>query len=406
MTTTSDAARPLTGRLTTLMAVAIGMIVANLYYLQPLLHQISRDFSVGITHATLLMTLIQAGYAIGLAFVVPLGDVVARRKLAVGIFVLAAVMMLVAASLHSFFLLTLVMLVIGLTSVGGQVLIPLAADLAAESERGRVIARVMSGLLVGILLSRTFSGLIAQWAGWRSVYLIAAGALTVMAVLLWLNLPDEAPRARVAYRRLIAGVFTLYRTEPVLRRRAYFGAMIFACNNVLWTTLSYLLAGSPFHYSNAVIGLFGLFGVGGVMAANAAGHHADRQRQSVTTIVFTALLLVSFGMLALGRGDVAALAVGIVLLDTGMQGTQITNQSVIYGLVPQARSRINSAYMVAGFTGASLGSFLSGQAYAHFGWYGDCGLGALLGVGLVVPAVLWRRSAAPRPRRAVAGVDS
>ncbi len=406
MTTTSVAARPRTGRLTTLMAVAIGMIVANLYYLQPLLHQISRDFSVGITHATLLMTLIQAGYAIGLAFVVPLGDVVARRKLAVGIFVLAAVMMLVAASLHSFFLLTLVMLVIGLTSVGGQVLIPLAADLAAESERGRVIARVMSGLLVGILLSRTFSGLIAQWAGWRSVYLIAAGALTVMAVLLWLNLPDEAPRARVAYRRLIAGVFTLYRTEPVLRRRAYFGAMIFACNNVLWTTLSYLLAGSPFHYSNAVIGLFGLFGVGGVMAANAAGHHADRQRQSVTTIVFTALLLVSFGMLALGRGDVAALAVGIVLLDTGMQGTQITNQSVIYGLVPQARSRINSAYMVAGFTGASLGSFLSVQAYAHFGWYGDCGLGALLGVGLVVPAVLWRRSAAPRPRRAVAGVDS
>ncbi|HQU27051.1 MAG TPA: MFS transporter [Acidimicrobiales bacterium] len=406
MTTTSDTPRPLTGRLTTLMAVAIGIIVANLYYLQPLLHQISHDFSVGITHATLLMTLIQAGYAVGLAFVVPLGDVIARRKLAVGIFVLSAAMMLLTATLHSFLLLTLVMLVIGLTSVGGQVLIPLAADLAAESQRGRVIARVMSGLLVGILLSRTFSGLIAQWAGWRSVFLIAAGALAAMAALLWFNIPSEAPRPRVAYRTLIAGVFSLYRTEPVLRRRAYFGAMIFACNNVLWTTLSYLLAGAPFHYTNAVIGLFGLFGVGGVMAANAAGHHADRQRQSVTTIVFTANLLVSFGMLALGRGDVAALAVGIVLLDTGMQGTQITNQSVIYGLLPEARSRINSAYMVAGFTGASLGSYLAGEAYAHFGWYGDCGLGAILGVGLVVPAVLWRRSAAPRPIATVAGADS
>ncbi len=406
MTPPPDAARPLTSRLITLMAVAIGIIVANLYYLQPLLHQISHDFSVGITHTTLLMTLIQAGYAIGLAFVVPLGDVIARRKLSTGIFVLSAAMLLLAATLHSFTVLTLVMLVIGLTSVGGQVLIPLAADLAAESQRGRVIARVMSGLLVGILLSRTFSGLIAQWAGWRSVYLIAAGALTVMAALLWFNLPDEAPRPRVAYRTLIGGVFSLYRSEPVLRRRAYFGAMIFACNNVLWTTLSYLLAGAPFHYANAVIGLFGLFGVGGVMAANAAGHHADRQRQSVTTIVFTAILFASFGMLALGRSDVAALAVGIVLLDTGMQGTQITNQSVIYGLLPGARSRINSAYMVAGFTGASLGSYLSGQAYALFGWYGDCWLGAILGAGLVVPAVWWRRSAAPRPIPTVAGADS
>jgi predicted MFS family arabinose efflux permease len=401
----TDATRPLTSRLITLMAVAIGIIVSNLYYLQPLLHQISHDFRVGITRATLLMTLVQAGYAVGLAFVVPLGDVIARRRLAVGIFVLSSATMVLAATWHSFTVLTVLTLVIGLTSVGGQVLIPLAADLAEESQRGRVIARVMSGLLIGILLSRTFSGLVAQWAGWRAVYYIAAGALAVMAALLWANIPPEEGRPKVAYRRLIGGVFSLYVTEPILRRRAYFGAMIFACNNVLWTTLSYLLAGSPFHYANAVIGLFGLFGVAGVMAANAAGHQADRRRQPRATIIFAAVLLFSFGLLALGRDDVVVLALGIMLLDTGMQGTQITNQSVIYGLVPGARSRINSAYMVAGFTGASLGSFLSGQAYAHFGWYGNCALGAILAAGLAVPAVLWRQSAAPRPLRAVAGAD-
>jgi predicted MFS family arabinose efflux permease len=382
--------KPLSNGLITLMAIAIGIIVANLYYQQPLLHQISKNFHVGTARATLLVTLTQVGYAVGLAFVVPLGDVWPRRRLVVSIFGLAAVTMAVAASLTSFTLLAAVTLVIGLSSVGGQVLVPLAADLAEPAQRGRVIARVMTGLLLGVLLSRTASGLVAQLAGWRTVYWAAAALLAVMAVVLHLVLPKEAAREHVAYRKLVVGVFSLFATQRQLRRRAYLGAVIFASNNALWTTLSFLLAGAPFHYSNAVIGLFGLFGVAGVLAANAAGHQADRQRTHASTIVFAMLMLLAFVILALGRNTVILLALGIVVLDTGMQGMQITNQSLIYELLSNGRSRLNSAYMVSAFAGASIGSYLAGQFYAHFGWYGDCWLGGALGVALLIPALLWR----------------
>ena len=382
--------KPLSNGLITLMAIAIGIIVANLYYQQPLLHQISKNFHVGTARASLLMTFTQVGYAVGLAFVVPLGDVWPRRRLVVGIFVLAAVTMAVAAGMTSFTLLAVVTLVIGLSSVGGQVLIPLAADLAEPAQRGRVIARVMTGLLLGVLLSRTASGLVAQLAGWRTVYWSAAALLAVMAVILHRVLPKEAARDHVPYRKLVVGVFSLFVTQRQLRHRAYLGAVIFASNNALWTTLSFLLAGAPFHYSNAVIGLFGLFGVAGVLAANAAGRQADRQRTHASTIACAMLMLLAFVILALGRNTVILLALGIVVLDTGMQGMQITNQSLIYGLLPNGRSRLNSAYMVSAFAGASLGSYLAGQLYAHFGWYGDCWLGGALGVALLIPALLWR----------------
>ena len=382
--------KPLSNGLTTLMAVAIGIIVANLYYQQPLLHQISENFHVGTARASLLMTLTQTGYALGLAFVVPLGDVWPRRRLVVGIFTLAAVTMAIAASLTSFTILAAVTLVIGLSSVGGQVLVPLAADLAEPAQRGRVIGRVMTGLLLGVLLSRTASGLIAQLSSWRVVYWSAAGLLTVMAIVLHRALPKEPAREHVAYRKLVGGVFSLFVTQRELRRRAYLGAVIFASNNAMWTTLSFLLASSPFHYSNAVIGLFGLFGVAGVLAANVAGRQADRQRTRASTILFSTLMLLAFAILALGRDTVIVLGLGIIVLDTGMQGMQITNQSLIYGLLPNGRSRLNSAYMVCAFGGASIGSYLAGQLYAHFGWYGDCWLGGGLGVALLVPALLWR----------------
>jgi len=385
-----EAKKPLSSGLIALMAVAIGIIVANIYYQQPLLHQISKNFHVGTARASLLVTLAQVGYAIGLAFVVPLGDVWPRRRLVVSMFALAAVTMAVAASVASFTLLAVFSLVIGLFSVGGQVLVPMAADLAEPSQRGRVIARVMTGLILGVLLSRTASGLVAQLAGWRTVYWTAAVLLAVMAVILHRMLPKEFAREHVAYRKLVAGVFSLFVTQRQLRRRAYFGAVIFASNNALWTTLSFLLAGAPFHYSNGVIGLFGLFGVAGVLAANGAGHQADRQRTHASTIVFALLILLAFGILALGRNTTILLALGIMVLDAGFQGMHITNQSLIYGLLPDGRSRLNSAYMVSGFAGASIGSYLAGQLYAHFGWYGDCWLGAGLGVALVVPALLWR----------------
>jgi predicted MFS family arabinose efflux permease len=376
--------------LITLMSIAIGVIVANLYYLQPLLHQLTKDFRVSESKATLLLVLIQAGYAAGLAFVVPLGDLIPRRRLAVLIFVLASVVVFAGAAAHSFVLFAAITFFIGLASCGGQVILPLGADMANPAQRGRVIGRLMTGLLMGLLLSRSVSGIIAQAAGWRTVYVAAGVALALMAIMLFRVLPNEPVRTPVPYHRLLAGTLGMFVTLPMLRRRSLYGLLIFAAFSALWTTLAFHLSAAPFHYDNLVIGLFGLFGAAGVLAANIAGRNADKQRSHLTTIVGGALILLSFVVLYFGRNVVVLLALGIIMLDAGMQGLQITNQSIIYSLAPDARSRINSAYMVCGFIGAALGSLAAGQCYAHAGWRGDCLLGGGIGLVILVLAILWR----------------
>jgi predicted MFS family arabinose efflux permease len=382
--------QPLSGTLITLMSIAIGVIVANLYYLQPLLHQLTKDFRVSESKATLLLVLIQAGYAAGLAFVVPLGDLIPRRRLAVLIFVLASVVVFAGAAALSFVLFAAITFFIGLASCGGQVILPLGADMANPAQRGRVIGRLMTGLLMGLLLSRSVSGIIAQAAGWRTVYVAAGVALALMAIMLFRVLPNEPVRTPVPYHRLLAGTLGMFVTLPMLRRRSLYGLLIFAAFSALWTTLAFHLSAAPFHYDNLVIGLFGLFGAAGVLAANVAGRNADKQRSHLTTIVGGALILLSFVVLYFGRNVVVLLALGIIMLDAGMQGLQITNQSIIYSLAPDARSRINSAYMVCGFIGAALGSLAAGQCYAHAGWRGDCLLGGGIGLVILVLAILWR----------------
>jgi predicted MFS family arabinose efflux permease len=374
---------------TVVIAAANGVIVADLYYLQPLLHQVRSDFHLSSSAASLLVTLLQLGYAAGLVLVAPLGDLFARRRLAVVIFLLAAFAMAAGAFVPTYAALVPLAVVIGAASVGAQVLIPFAADLADADQRGRVIARVMSGLLLGVLLSRTVSGLIAQAAGWRAVFAFAAGALLVTAGVLWRVLPDEAPRPRVAYRHLVAGSFSLLATVPGVRRRAWYGALIFAGISVIWTELAFHLSAGPFHYSKGVIGLFGLFGVAGVIAANVAGHHADRRRERSATVVAAATMTGSFVVFFAG-GSVVAVAAGLVLMDAGMQAMQITNQSIIYRLVPDSRGRVTSAYMMCSFVGASLGSLLGGVLYQAYGWSGDCWLGVAIGCGLLAPA--WRQA--------------
>ncbi|MEI6710287.1 MAG: MFS transporter [Actinomycetota bacterium] len=372
-----------------LMALAIGVIVADLYYLQPLLHQVSKDFAISSSKASLLMTLVQVGYALGLAFVVPLGDIIPRRRLLVGIYLLAAILMGAAASIHSFNAFAIMSLFIGLTSVGGQVIVPFAADFAKESERSRVIAKVMTGLLLGILFSRTFSGIMAQALGWRGVYWIAAGLLVTIAAILRLVLPEEFPREHMQYHELLYDAFSFILTHHHLRRRAYFGFLMFATFSAVWTVLSFHLAIGPFYYSNATIGLFGLFGVAGVLAANLTGTQADKDRLNLTTRVAGSLMLLSFAMFWFGRSEYLFLGVALILLDAGMQGMQISNQAIIYSLAPQKRSRINSIYMVSCFLGASTGSFLVGHLYQRYGWAGACILGAILTTAIMIPSFFW-----------------
>ena len=386
----------LSGSLVALIAVATGAVVANLYYAQPLLHQVAHDFHSSSGPASLIITCTQVGYAAGLLLVVPLGDLYARRTLVARLFGVAVIALVGCAVAPSLWVFGLASVAVGLASVAGQVMIPFAADLAPAERRGRVVARIMTGLLLGILLARTVSGLVAQLAGWRAIYWLSAALMVVFALVLWRTLPSEGPRPHQRYRSLVGSSLRLLLNEPVLRRRAWHGACGFACFSVLWTSIAFLLAGAPYHYSNAVIGLFGLVGAGGILAANLAGKLADANRSMISTVVAGVLLTGSFGLLWLGHMSLAALIAGFVVLDVGTQGMQITNQAIIYALRPDARSRINSAYMFCYFIGGAAGSITAGVVYAAHGWSAVCLLGAAFGV-LTCAMTIFDRVLPPGP---------
>jgi predicted MFS family arabinose efflux permease len=398
--TTAASQRGLSRGLVTLIAVSTGAVVANLYYAQPLLHAVARSFHSGSGRTSLIITCTQAGYAAGLLLVVPLGDLHPRRTLVARIFCVASLALVACALAPNLWVFLAASVAVGGASVAGQVMIPFAADMAPAERRGRVVARVMSGLLLGILLARTVSGLVAQAAGWRSIYWLSAALMVLLAVVLWRALPDEGPRPHERYGGLVRSSLRLLVTEPLLRRRAWHGACAFASFSVLWTTVAFLLSGAPYHYSSAVIGLFGLVGAGGILAANLAGRMADAERSTISTLVAGGLIVVSFGLLWRGHSSLAALLVGIVVLDIGTQGMQITNQAIIYALRPDARSRINSAYMVCYFIGGATGSVTAGMAYEAGGWSFVCLLGSVFGLLTCTMSVLDR----VRPPKARAGL--
>lgn len=392
-------ASPITGRmdrrLVLVMAVASGLVVANNYYAQPLVGAIADTLDASTTDVGLVVTATQVGYAFGLAFLVPLGDLLDRRRLLLGVLSLTTVCLAGMALAPTWQVLGAAALLAGVTSVVGQILVPFAASLAAEDERGRVIGQVMTGLLLGILLSRVVAGLVAEVAGWRSVFWLGAALMVATGFLLHRNLPVVAPPSKLPYRHLLRSVVRLVVEEPLLRRRMAYGALTFASFGVFWTSVGFLLAGPRYGWSDASIGLFTLFGIAGALAANVAGALADRGHARTQTGVFVAATAASFGLLATGEHHVVALAIGMALLDLGVQGTHISNQSLFYPLRPDARSRLNTAYMTAYFAAGSLGSGLSAMVYAGWGWRWVCALGAVFpAAGLV----LWVVETAGRRR--------
>jgi predicted MFS family arabinose efflux permease len=389
--------------LVVLFAVACGLAVASLYYAQPLLPQIARAFHVDSGRASLVITAAQIGYGLGLALVVPLGDLLVRRRLVPALLLVSALGLLASAAAPSLPVLMATVGVAGATSVAAQILVPFAATLASDGQRGRVVGTVMSGLLLGILLARTFSGLIAAVAGWRTVFVTAGGLVLVLAVVLRLRLPDEADRPTLRYGQLLASVVHLVRTEPVLRLRAVLGGLVFATFNVVWTSLAFLLAGPPYHYGEAVIGLFGLLGAAGALAASLSGRLADRGLERWVTGGGLVLMTASMVLLGLGRTHLLALLAGIVLIDLAIQSVHVQNQQLIFALDPAARSRLNTAYMVTYFVGGALGSAGTGAAYAAGGWHAV----VLLGVGCSGTAlVLWGADQLRRRLRRPGTVDA
>ena len=363
-----------------LMSIATGLAVASNYYAQPLLDTIARNFSLSASTAGFIVTAAQLGYAAGLLFLVPLGDMFERRMLSVSMTLLAAGGMLITASSQSLGMLILGTALTGLFSVVAQILVPLAATLATPDKRGKVVGTIMSGLLLGILLARTVAGLLANLGGWRTVFWVASILMALMAIALWRGLPKMKSDTHLNYPQLLGSVFSLFTHDKLLRTRAMLGCLTFANFSILWTSMAFLLAAPPFNYSEGMIGLFGLAGAAGALGARPAGGFADKGKSHLTTTVGLLLLLLSWLAIWLGHTSVPMLIIGILVLDLTVQGVHITNQTVIYRIHPDARNRLTAGYMTSYFIGGAAGSLISASAWQHAGWAGVCLAGTTVAV--------------------------
>lgn len=371
-----------------LMSIATGLAVASNYYAQPLLDTIANAFSLSINQAGFIVTAAQLGYAAGLLLLVPLGDMFERRGLIVFMTLLAAGGMVIVALSQTLWMMILGTALTGLFSVVAQILVPLAATLAEPAKRGKVVGTIMSGLLLGILLARTVAGLLASLGGWRTVYWVASVLMVLMALALWRGLPKVKTETHLNYPQLLSSVFGLFIKNPLLRTRALLGCLTFANFSILWTSMAFLLASPPFNFSDGMIGLFGLAGAAGALGARPAGGFADKGKAHLTTTIGLVLLLLSWIATAMGQYSVIALIIGILVLDLTVQGVHITNQTVIYRMMPDARNRLTAGYMTSYFIGGAAGSVISASAYQHAGWNGVCAAGAI--ISLLNLVVWWR----------------
>ncbi|HEY3837986.1 MAG TPA: MFS transporter [Bryobacteraceae bacterium] len=357
-----------------LLAFSVGAIVANIYYAQPLLAEMARTFDVSVTRIGFVAMLSQIGTATGMFFFVPLGDNHERRSLISWLLVAASISLASMAAAPNILFLELSAFAVGATASTVHVVVPLAAQLAPEARRGRVVGTVLGGLLLGILLARTFSGFAASLFGWRSVYSIASAGMLVVALLLRVRLPQCPPLHRLSWVQLIQSIGSLIRKHGTLREAALLGATLFCAFSAFWTTLVFLLQTPPYHYGPSVAGMFGLVGAAGALCAPFAGHLIDRQGPRSTILAALVTTLASFVLLAAAGKIMVGLIVGVVLLDLGVQAGHVANQTRIYSIDPAARSRLNTVYMFLYFVGGALGSYFGAICWVHWGWVGVCGL--------------------------------
>lgn len=378
-TAVSNTKKPssITRAVTLLFAAACGISVANIYFAQPLLDQLSEAF--GINHSTIgiVITITQIFYGLGLLLLVPLGDLLNQRRLIIGQMLLSTMALAIVGTAFSSIVLFAGMALVGLLAVVTQTLVAFAATMASSAERGKVVGIVTSGIVIGILLARTFAGILTDLAGWRSVYLISAVIMLLMVCMFAKVLPHAEREVKsLSYIRLIRSVLDLFMQERTLRIRSFLAMLIFADFSILWTSLVLPLSSPPFALSHSAIGAFGLVGVAGALAAARAGKLADQGYGQRTTGISLALLLLSWLFIRYLEHSLMALVIGIILLDLAVQAVHVTNQAMILPLRTEARSRLTAGYMVFYSIGGASGSIASTQMYAYFGWGGVCLLGA------------------------------
>ncbi|MCB1353304.1 MAG: MFS transporter [Rhodobacteraceae bacterium] len=391
----------ISGRLVLTMAAACGLIAANLYYAQPLAGEISRALGLSGAAAGVIVTMFQIGYGLGLLLIVPLGDILEKRGLIVTSLGLLAAVLLVAAGTSGATLFLVVALLIGMASVGIQVIVPFAADLAPEAERGRVVGQVMSGLMFGIMLARPLSSFIADISSWRWVFGLSAVAMIALAFTLRSALPRRKPERPLSYRATLASMGRLVLSEPLLRRRALYQACQFAAFSLFWTVTPLLLMGPVWGLSQSAVTLFALAGAAGVVSAPIAGRVADAGHGAAATALGMAIVAAGFLISHLAPAGTptafALLVTGAILVDFGVTMTLVIGQRVIYGLGADNRARLNAIFMATFFTGGAIGSAAGAWIYAHGGWTAASLAGAALPLAALAYFAVNRRRRSREP---------
>ena len=372
-----------------LLATSTGCIVANIYYAQPLLADIAREFGLSVTQVGAVFMLTQIGMGTGMLVFVPLGDKYERRSLISMLLVAASLSLAFTASSPTVVWLSLSSFAVGATAATVQVIVPFAAHLAPERQRGRVIGTVLGGLLVGALLARTFSGVFGAAFGWRTVYWVASVLMLGLAIVIRVALPVSPPEVSLSWAKLMRSVADLAREHQMLRQSALIAGLLFFTFTALWTTLVFLLRTPPYHYGTSTAGTFGLLGAASASAAPIVGRMTDRRGTGHTILAAIVTTLAGYVLLLVFGRTLAGLIAGIVLVDVGVQSGHVANQSRIYSLVPSARGRLNTFYMVAFFAGGALGSYFGPLGFTVGGWTGFC---AFPLAALVVALVYFMRA--------------
>lgn len=367
---------PLSSWYMILFAVSVGALVADLYYAQPLLADIAASLHTNIEHTGYLITAVQFGYALGVLFIVPLGDHKDKRSMVTVMLSICVLSLLAAAASQTFMALAIASIISGIASSATMVIIPYVASHSPENVRGQKVGQIMTGLLLGILLARTISGYVAHLLNWRWMYVIASIMIMILGIGLRTTMvPDKGGPASLRYRELILSLGKLLHNEPELRWRSWYALLGLGSFSVLWTGLTFLLSQPPYSYGTETIGLFGLIGAAGALSANVAGRLGDLGLAGKMTGIFVLLLILSWLGLTEGEIMIVPLIAGIFVIDVAVQGLQVTHQSVLYRISTQATSRITSVFITSGFIGMSLGSALASEGYARSGWAGVCRTG-------------------------------
>ena len=369
-----------------LLATGAGLGAATLYYAQPMLGVLGSEFQATPGAIGLVPTLTQLGYALGILLLAPLGDRYDRRRIILGKAIALTTALLAAAAAPSLGVLLTASLAIGLAATLAQDIVPAMATLAPDANRGKMVGTVMTGLLLGILLSRVVSGWVAEQWGWRTMFVAAATSIALLGVAVWYRLPRFVPTTTMRYGALLGSLVTLWRRHAELRRAAVAQGLLSVGFSAFWSTLAVMLHAAPFHLGSSAAGAFGLAGAAGALAAPLAGRMADRKGPERVTRIGAVLVAAAFLAMALGTDRLWLIAVGAVVFDLGAQAALIAHQSIVYSIEPAARSRLNAVLFVGMFTGMSSGAFLGSVVLGQWGWIGVC----ILAMGSALAALAVR----------------